>query len=265
MIITEQQEKDIIKEYTQDKVSMDYLASKYHTSWDKIKAIIVKNNIRLHCCNDTKIGDVYGYLTVIEKIPNPTKAPDAYYKCRCVCGKVIQTGRRNLLIKKNKSCGCIPYKRSGKNRLDYHGHKDHPLHRTWGNMKQRCYNKNNAAYHDYGERGIHVCDEWQDFKTFWNWAWENGYKEGYTIERIDVNKGYNPDNCKWIPRSAQNWNRRDTRYITYKGVSKSVGEWRTILGVKHYELYNFVKRSNWKLEPFLEAYNLKVPDSILTS
>lgn len=265
-MIIKSQEKDIIDEYTKENVSMDYLAKKYHTSWKIIKTIISKNNIKLHCTNDTKIGDVYGYLTVIEKIPNPSsKYTDSYYKCKCVCGNEIKIARRCLLIRKNKSCGCIPYKRSAKNRLDYHGHINHPVYKAWVNMKSRCYNSHLKAYRDYGGRGIKVCEEWQDFKNFWYWACNNGYKDGYTIERIDVNKGYNPENCKWIPRSSQNWNRRNTRYVTYKGISKSVGEWRSILGVKHYILYNFVKRNNWQLEPFLKAYNITIPDNVLSS
>lgn len=84
-------------------------------------------------------------------------------------------------------------------------------------MKTRCHNPHVKAYSDYGGRGIKICDEWNDFKAFKNWALQNGYKEGLTIERLDVDKGYTPNNCIWIERKAQSWNRRNTRYISYKG------------------------------------------------
>jgi hypothetical protein len=83
------------------------------------------------------------------------------------------------------------------------------LYTTWKNMKSRCYNKNIPAYTDYGGRGITVCEDWLSFSNFYEWAMANGYNDNLTLERIDVNKGYFPDNCKWIPKTEQPKNRRN--------------------------------------------------------
>lgn len=98
-------------------------------------------------------------------------------------------------------------------------------------MKDRCYNPNSDCYRNYGGRGITICEEWytphahKGSRAFRKWALENGYKEGLTIERINVNKGYSPDNCKWIPRELQNNNKRNNRYLTYNGKTQTMTQW----------------------------------------
>ena len=99
-------------------------------------------------------------------------------------------------------------------------------------MKDRCFNPNNVSYANYGGRNINVCDEWKyDFETFKEWAFKNGYKEGLSIERIDNNKGYSPNNCKFISRLDQNKNRRINKYITIDGETKTISEWSRIVGI----------------------------------
>lgn len=101
-----------------------------------------------------------------------------------------------------------------------HGLSKSKLYRVFNSMKQRCYNKNNEKYKNYGGRGIIICDEWlQDRKTFFDWAFENGYNDTLTIDRIDVNGNYDPDNCRWVTNNEQMWNRTDTLYVTYKDKS----------------------------------------------
>ena len=91
------------------------------------------------------------------------------------------------------------------------------LYHTWQNMKKRCYNKNVPKYKSYGARGIRMCVEWtKDFQAFSNWAINNGYQDDLTIDRIDVDDDYKPDNCRWVPKDEQMWNRTDTLYVTYK-------------------------------------------------
>lgn len=91
------------------------------------------------------------------------------------------------------------------------------LYHTWQNMKKRCYNKNDPKYKSYGKRGITICDTWlNDFQTFSNWAMNNGYQDGLTIDRIDINGNYEPNNCRWITKDEQMWNRTDTLYVIYK-------------------------------------------------
>lgn len=128
-----------------------------------------------------------------------------YWKCVCDCGRETWVRGTSLSYGHNKSCG-------------HHGKPIHNMSRTklyyvLNRMKQRCYNEHNSSYKDYGGRGIYVCDEWlgkEGITNFIRWALENGYKEDLTIERIDVNGNYCPENCKWIPQKMQLRNQRRT-------------------------------------------------------
>ena len=99
-------------------------------------------------------------------------------------------------------------------------------------MKQRCQNENDSKYNDYGGRGIKVCEEWNDFGRFYLWSSSNGYKEGLTIDRINNDGDYTPNNCRWTTRKAQMSNRRNTVYLEYNGEKRSLSEWSNIVGVK---------------------------------
>ena len=99
--------------------------------------------------------------------------------------------------------------------IDSNGVKKHTrLYNTWNNLKSRCNSTANAQYKDYGGRGIHLCEEWANsFDVFCEWAYSNGYSDELTIDREDNNKGYSPDNCRWVDRVTQNNNRRNNVYI----------------------------------------------------
>lgn len=107
--------------------------------------------------------------------------------------------------------------------MNNHGMSNTRLYRVWSGMKDRCYNKNNPGYHNYGGRGIVVCDEWKhDFMSFYNWAMENGYDETaprgqYTIERKDNDGPYSPENCRWATIQEQEQNKRNTVFVTHGG------------------------------------------------
>lgn len=103
---------------------------------------------------------------------------------------------------------------------ELHGDTGTRLYRIWKTMKCRCNDSNHPTYKWYGARGIRVCDEWSEsYISFREWAITHGYKEGLELERIDVNKGYNPGNCKWISHHEQTMNRRDTLYVTINGIT----------------------------------------------
>lgn len=117
-------------------------------------------------------------------------------------------------------------------------------------MKQRCFNSNNAAFVNYGARGITVCEDWMKFPAFKAWAEANGYTDDMTLERDDVNRGYSPDNCRWIPATEQANNRRSTRWTSYAGETKSLREWsrdeRCV--VTYATLYARVVKNGWDME-----------------
>lgn len=109
------------------------------------------------------------------------------------------------------------------------------LYSVWNNMHQRCENPNCKSYKNYGARGITVCDEWEKYPPFYDWAMSHGYREGLSIERYDVNDKYCPDNCTWIPQSEQPKNRRlclKNKYIRLNGKYKSYTEWAEALHIK---------------------------------
>lgn len=171
----------------------------------------------------------FGKLTVIEfiketKISNETFR---FWKCICDCGKEYKATERGLLKGEERSCGCIKkIKRYGSTCKKTENLK---LYGVWANMQQRCLNHKNKDYKYYGARGIKICDKWiSDFRYFYEWAISNGYKDGLTIERIDVNGNYEPSNCKWIPFKEQSKNKRNNVMITYEGETHCLNEWSRI-------------------------------------
>lgn len=119
------------------------------------------------------------------------------------------------------------------------------LHNIWIGMKNRCYNKRNTKFKHYGGRGITVCDEWQtNFLAFKTWAENNGYRADLTIERINVNGQYCPENCKWVDRVAQANNRRSNVY--YRG--KTLAQWCRELGLPYKTIFNRIRILNWDFE-----------------
>ena len=105
------------------------------------------------------------------------------------------------------------------------------LNHIWANMRTRCNCKTNKDYPDYGGRGIKVCKEWDEFINFHEWAMKNGYEDNLSLDRIDVNGNYEPDNCRWITMAEQQSNRRNNVFVEYKGEKHTLTEWSRITGI----------------------------------
>lgn len=116
------------------------------------------------------------------------------------------------------------------------------IRNIWSGIVQRCYNPNTHNYRWYGAKGITVCDEWRHFKVFKEWALSSGFKPGLSIERIDNNKGYCPENCKLIPLNEQGKNKSDNHYITFNGETKTISDWARCLNVKKTTLIHRLNR-----------------------
>lgn len=186
----------------------------------------------------TIIGKHFGRLIVLD-FDHMGKHGESYWLCECTCPKhnKLIVSRSSLIKRHTVSCGC--YKSDLQRKLKTtHGEHNSRLHNIWGNMKQRCSNKNNTNYQLYGERGIDICDEWyDDFEAFRNWSVSNGYSDNLTLDRIDNDGYYCPDNCRWVDHYTQMNNTRKTRHIIYNGETHSISEWARILNVSYNLLY----------------------------
>ena len=160
-------------------------------------------------------GQRFGKLVVIRRAADhvyPNGSSQAMWECQCDCGNRKDINSSCLKRGLTKSCGCLGYENRIKS-LTKHGMTGTNLYRIWAGMKQRCDQKNNDRYKDYGGRGISYCKEWEEFEKFAEWAYQSGYKDGLSIERINVNGNYCPENCEWIPFAKQARNRRPSLRI----------------------------------------------------
>lgn len=145
-----------------------------------------------------------------------------------------------------------------------HGGKGTRLYRIWKAMRSRCNNPSSTAYANYGGRGIRVCDEWNDFNRFHDWAESNGYEEWLTIEREDNDKGYSPENCHWATHAEQTRNQRSNRYINYNGETKLLTDWATEKGLR-FECVHYRLAHGWSIEDALETPSAYRPPRLVTA
>lgn len=192
-------------------------------------------------------GQKFGKLTVLKRIDDHiTKGGQHFtmYLCKCDCGNKIKVSAHRLRQGKTQSCGCL--KKEAQKRLikfnTTHNNSNTRLYRIWVHFKGRCNNPKDRAYKKYGGRGIKICEEWQEFEPFYNWAMANGYNDTLTIDRIDVNGNYEPNNCRWTSYKTQVRNRRITKTVFYNGKEYILGELAEILQCDYRHLWYVFKR-----------------------
>lgn len=175
---------------------------------------------------NVEIGDEYGILTVVAELPIVTHGSRRIrvFQCQCECGKLTDVRLYNLRSGGVVSCGCAHFKYKN-------GEHKSSTYRSWDMMKQRCLNPKDPAYHNYGGRGIKVCERWLQFKTFLEDMGERPSLE-HSIDRYpDTNGPYAPGNCRWATRAEQNRNKRDNVLLTFNGETRCAADWADSVGI----------------------------------
>lgn len=187
-------------------------------------------------------GQRFGKLTVLEKAGK--QGTSQLWLCRCDCGNLVKVRANGLVRMGRDSCGCETRKKISQARF-LHGETNSALYSVWRGMKKRCLVQTSIGYKNYGGRGIRICDEWKDdYLAFRNWALNNGYKQGLTIDRINNNGNYEPSNCRFTDYKKQANNRRSNRLLSVNGETKTIQEWADIMGVQRSLIANR-KRMGW--------------------
>ncbi len=201
-------------------------------------------------------GKRFGKLTVIKK-HNQDKWGGWNWLCRCDCGNETVVSGGHLRGLKTKSCGCS--RKESKNFS--HKMTGSRIYSIWQAMKSRCYYDKNKRFKYYGGRGITVCDEWKNsFISFYEWSIKNGYDETAergqcTIDRIDVNGNYEPNNCRWATIKQQANNTRRNHFIEYNGKTQTVSQWANELGVEPDSIFNRLQKGFTEEEALTLKFN----------
>lgn len=191
-------------------------------------------------------GLKFGRWTVIKKVESRKRndgKTESQYLCRCDCGNEKIIAGKCLSDGSSKSCGCYRSEFQSK-RMQSHGMSNTRIYHEWDSMKNRCFNKRPGT-ESWNGKGIKVCEEWMGktgFKNFYKWAINNGYSDQLTLDRIDNNKDYSPENCRWADYIIQNNNSSNNVMIEYHGEIKTIAQWAKEYGINYQTLYSRIKR-----------------------
>jgi len=188
------------------------------------------------------IGKHFGYLTVIGHAF--TKNQANYWTCKCKCGNEINVRTVDLNNGHTKSCGCYKIEKFH-NLITKHNMSKTRLYACYKSMLARCYLKSYHAYHRYGGRGIKVCEEWNGhFDNFANWAITHGYSDNLTLDRINNDQNYCPENCTWVSKEAQSSKTSRLKHVMYMGKEYTISELSQMSGLKKSTI-GFRIRNHW--------------------
>lgn len=192
-------------------------------------------------------GNKYGRLLVISRVPG-LQNRKVVYVCKCDCGKEVITRSDSLKNGHAQSCGCR-HKDIVSENSKKHGKYGTRLYRIWGSMIQRCANQKHKAYNNYGGRGINVCSEWlSDFNNFYQWAKENGYSDELQLDRTNNNKGYQPNNCRFVTVKENNRNRRCTKTVDVNGKKIPFAELCEQYNKDYDKVWNRINAYGWDIK-----------------
>ena len=192
-------------------------------------------------------GQRYGRLVALGPVGLDAQG-NIVWRCSCDCGKTTRVASMRMRSGHTKSCGCLS--RELRVVIKTHGMCGTRIYEIWKDMVKRCNNPNGKAYANYGGRGIFVCAEWRhDFQAFYDYVSQlpNYDKKGYSLDRIDNEEGYRPENIRWSSRTQQNRNKRNTVMLTYNGKTQSLPAWADELGMSRKVLHDRIFRS-WSVE-----------------
>lgn len=200
-----------------------------------------------------------GKLIVLERYCKD-KRNNWLWLCKCDCNNMALVTTYRLTHEITKSCGCL-----SKEVHSIHGKSQTRLFRIWIEMNRRTrdFTRNTAKY--YAEKGIEVCKAWREsFKEFEKWSLENGYSEYLTIDRIDNDKGYSPENCRWVTHKVQSRNKSNNTYIVFGGQSKTLAEWGEESHISSDTISKRLK-NGWSVEKALTTPTRKKKNKILNT
>ena len=196
------------------------------------------------------IGHKFGILTVLSF--SHKKNNRHYYNVKCDCGNEKIVCLEDMRVGDTLSCGCLHKKQLG-NMSRTHGESKTRLYKIWTGIRKRCLNPSSSRFEYYGGRGIRICSDWNDFTNFKSWSEENGYSDNLSIDRIDVNGNYTPENCRWADKTTQSNNTRTNHYLEYKGERRSMMDWCRKLDLSYYKIRSRINAYGWSVERAFET------------
>lgn len=198
----------------------------------------------------------FGRLTVLNKDADrilPSGRRESMWLCKCDCGNIKSVRGASLVSGNTSSCGCLRREKSS-SRMSArrtHGFGGTKIYKIWQSMLRRCEVESSKSFKNYGALGVRVCDEWHSVDVFCNWAISNGYLEGLTLERIDNQLGYCPDNCIWADRFVQNNHTSRNHTITFNGETLTMAQWSRRTGISYDAIKARLNKYGWSVEKAL--------------